>query len=229
MPLKAKGENIFLQPAVSNYINDYTNLINEGTKGYVSSVGKELEEKTTVQAVVVIVKSLEGRDIESYAKDIFRRWGIGQKGKDNGLLILLSTSDKKWTVEVGSGLDGAVQMIESSGIMNEIGSPLFKENKYSEGIKDVYSAFSDRIAKKYNIKLEKNIDTNVIIEQRENVRGKVNGIYILSLIGLILFDIVFNKSRVSKYLLSILFIKSFGRGYRGWGGGGYGGFGGGVS
>src|SRR3712207_5318943 len=93
---------------ILKYVNDYTNTLNLDTKEYVVSLGKELEDKTGAQATVVIINSLEGQDIESYANKLFRKWGIGQKEKNNGLLILVSLDDRKRRVEVGDSLEGVL-------------------------------------------------------------------------------------------------------------------------
>lgn len=104
---------------------------------------------------VVVIDSLEGSDIESYANSLFRQWGLGQKGKDNGVLILLSIKDKKWRVEVGRGLEGRITDIYSSRVMDDIAKPLLKEEKYGEAMKKSYSVFADDVAKEYNVTLEK--------------------------------------------------------------------------
>ena len=94
--------------------------------------------------------------IETYANELFRTWGIGQKDKDNGFLILLSMKERQWRVEVGTGLEGAVPDIYSSRVMEAVAVPKFKEGNHSQGLKDSYSAFADAIAKEYNVNLEKN-------------------------------------------------------------------------
>ena len=101
-------------------------MIDSDSTQYILSVGKELEDKTGAQATVVVIDSLEGETIESYANGIFRNWGIGQKDKNNGLLILLSVKDKKWRVEVGTSLEGAITDIYSSRVMNDFAVPKFK-------------------------------------------------------------------------------------------------------
>ena len=79
------------------YVNDYAKVINNNSAQYILSVGKELEAKTGAQAAVVVVDSLQGEPIESYANGMFRNWGIGQKGKNNGLINFIVNERK--TVE----------------------------------------------------------------------------------------------------------------------------------
>ena len=72
------------------YLNDYVGVINEPEKGNILGIGRELELKTGAQATIVIINSTNGTPIENYSLELFRNWGIGQKNKDNGLLILIS-------------------------------------------------------------------------------------------------------------------------------------------
>ncbi|EEM0293753.1 TPM domain-containing protein, partial [Salmonella enterica subsp. enterica serovar Typhimurium] len=122
-------------------------------------------DKTGAQSVVVIVNSLDGNDIQTYATELFREWGIGQKEKNNGLLILISMEDRLRRVEVGYGLEGAITDLYSDEVMEQIFKPSFANEDYDKGITESYSAFADAIAKEYNVTLEKNsrvvLPTNV--------------------------------------------------------------------
>lgn len=220
------------------YVNDYAKVIDSDSVKYIISVGKELEDKTGAQAAVVVINSLEGENIEAYANGIFRNWGIGQKDKNNGLLILLSMKEKQWRVEVGTGLEGAVTDIYSSRVMNEVAVPKFKQNQYGQGLRDAYSVLSDNIAKEYEVTLEKNISVPRYAEKGNNASRarNGNGILVIGVIILGLLDFIFNRGRLTRFIIKLLFWSSiFGRGRRGGGGfgggssGGGGGFGGGSS
>jgi uncharacterized protein len=216
------------------YVNDYAKVIDSDSAQYILSVGKELEDKTGAQATVVVINSLEGETIESYATGIFREWGIGQRDKNNGLLILLSMQERQWRVEVGTGLEGAVTDIYSSRMMNEIAVPKFKQNQYGQGLREAYSVLSDNIAKEYGVTLEKNVSVPRYIESRDNTssRGRGNGVLVIGIIALSLLDLIFNKGRLIRFITKLLFWSSiFGRSGRGGrsGGGSSGGFGGGSS
>jgi len=219
------------------YVNDYAKVLDSKSTQYILSVGKELEAKTGAQATVVVVDSLQGEPIESYANGIFRSWGIGQKDKNNGLLILLSMKEKQWRVEVGIGLEGAVTDIYSSRVMNELAVPKFKQNQYGEGFRAAYSALADNIAKEYNVKLEKNVNVPQVAqnEKNSNIPSKGSGILVIGFIGLVFLDFILNRGRITKFMLTLLFWSSIGRrgggngGGFGGSGGGSGGFGGGSS
>lgn len=207
------------------YVNDYAKVLDSKSTQYILSVGKELEAKTGAQATVVVIDSLNGVPIETYATGIFREWGIGQKDKNNGLLILLSVKERKWRVEVGTGLEGAVTDIYSSRVMNDYAVPKFKQNQYGEGFRAAYSVLSDSIAKEYNVKLDKNINVPKQV-QTSNGSGKGSGIVVIGFIVLVLLDFILNRGRITRFMVTLLFWSSLGR--RGGGnGGGFGGSGGG--
>lgn len=116
-------------------------IINQPEANNIISIGKELEDKTGAQAVIVTIDSTNSIPIEQYANDLFRTWGIGQKGKDNGLLILLAIKDRTWRVEVGRGLEGAIPDALSNRIMESIAKPNFAEGNYGKGLINSYSTF----------------------------------------------------------------------------------------
>lgn len=214
----------FPKPTELKYVNDYAKVLDSKSTQYILSVGKELQDKTGAEATVVVIDSLQGEPIESYANGIFRSWGIGQKDKNNGLLILLSTKEKKWRVEVGTGLEGAVTDIYSSRVMNDFAVPKFKQSQFGEGLRAAYSALADNIAKEYNVKLEKNINIPKQVETT-NVSNKGSGILVIGFIVLVFLDFILNRGRITRFMITLLFWSSIGR--RGGNGGGFGGSGGG--
>ncbi|MBZ9685128.1 TPM domain-containing protein [Clostridium estertheticum] len=236
------AESKFPMPTELKYANDYAKAIDSDSLQYILAVGKELEDKTGAQATVVVIDSLQGETIESYANGIFRKWGIGQKDKNNGLLILLSVKDKKWRVEVGTSLEGAITDIYSSRVMNDLAVPKFKENQYGQGLRAAYSVLSDSIAKEYGVKLDKNINVPKYSEsvKNTNTSKKGSGILVIGVIVLVFLDFILNKGRITRFIITLLFWSSIGRrggrngggfggGFGGSSGGSSGGFGGGSS
>jgi uncharacterized protein len=216
------------EPTKFKYVNDYVGVVDDNTRNYIVSLGNELENKTGAQETIVVINSLDGNDINSYANELFRTWGIGQKGKDNGLLILISINDKKWRVEVGRELEGTITDIYSARVMDNIAQTFFKEGNYGEGLKSAYTTFAEDIANGYNTTLELP-KSNSDVSQKQNQRViRVNPIVGYFIIALFALDILLNRARVTRFLLYAIFWNSFwdGRGPRG---GGFGGFGGGSS
>lgn len=232
--LPVSGATKFPKPTSYKYINDYVGIVDKSTSEKVISIGKELEYKTKAQAVIVIIDSTNNTPIESYANELFRSWGIGEKNKDNGLLILIALNDKAWRVEVGRGLEGAIPDALSNNIMTSVLKPNFSANNYNKGISESYSIFADYIAKEYNVTLDKSLNVS-LPDNVSNSNIKSYGMYAGgTILFLILLDIFLNRGRFSSTILQILFLSGFsnrhhhGGGYGG-GTGGFGGFGGGSS
>lgn len=214
------------------YLNDYVGVINEPDQEKLLGIGRELELKTGAQATIVIINSTNGIPIENYSLDLFRTWGIGQKDKNNGLLILVAINDKAWRVEVGKGLEGAIPDALSNRIMETMAKPSFINDNYSEGLLNSYSTFCDAIAKEYNVTLDKSLHISVPNYNNKNSSSS-KGFTISGIVILVLFllDILLNRGRISSTLLQIIFWSNIGRGgpRRGSSGGDFGGFGGGSS
>ncbi|MBM6859233.1 TPM domain-containing protein [Clostridium saudiense] len=223
--INASSSETFPSPTNYKYINDYTNTIDKSTIKKIISIGKELEDKTSAQAIIVVIDSTNGTPIEDYANKLFRAWGIGEKNKDNGFLILLALDDKAWKVEVGRGLEGAVPDVLTNRVMQEIAKPNFINGDYSEGLLNSYSVFSDYIASEYGVTLDKSL--NVTLPNESNLNGRKEGKLAIGLLLLLIFaDIFLNRGRISSSILHLLFWNSF---FNGNGRGGPGGFGGGSS
>ncbi|HBA02860.1 MAG TPA: beta-propeller domain-containing protein, methanol dehydrogenase, partial [Clostridium sp.] len=185
------------------------------------SLGKELEDKTGAQAVVVVMNTLNNTPIEDYSNSLFRTWGIGEKGKDNGLLILVAIDDRQWRVEVGRGLEGAIPDALSSRVMTSIAKPSFKNGNYSEGILNSYSVLCDYASEEYGVTLDKSLNVTMPSEEDYEDNDGFNIFIFIAIIVIVFIDSIFNRGR----LLRMLFWTSRGgRGPRG--GGGFGGFGG---
>lgn len=123
----------FPKPTPYKYVNDYVGVLDKTTVEKIISVGKELENKTTAQVVVVVVPSLSGLTVEEYANRLFREWGIGQKEKNNGVLLLVAMNDRKVRIEVGYGLEGAIPDGKAGRILDEYVIPYFKTESTRKG------------------------------------------------------------------------------------------------
>src|SRR5437879_3307696 len=89
----------------TNYVNDFAGVMDPDTRARLNALALEVQEKAHAQIAIVTVKSLEDRPIEDFAVDLFKAWGIGGKGDNRGILILLSSGDRRYKVEVGYGLE----------------------------------------------------------------------------------------------------------------------------
>jgi uncharacterized protein len=94
---------------------------------------KAHEERTTNQVVVLTVPSLEGETVEAFAEKVFRGWALGQKGKDNGVLVVIATGDRRMRIEVGYGLEGTLTDSMAGSIIRNAMAPRFKAGDYPGG------------------------------------------------------------------------------------------------
>ncbi len=140
-------------PTSDIYVNDFANILNDETKNYIISQSDALEQNTTAQLVVVTVENLDEKPIEDYALTVFREWGIGNKEKGNGVLLLLSKGDRKVKIEVGYGLEGTINDGKAGRILDEMGIPYFKEEDWNSGVCGVYSNLLSEIYKEYGLEV----------------------------------------------------------------------------
>ena len=224
-------------PTNLKYINDYTNTINNDYREKIVSIGKELEDKTGAQAVIVVIDSTNNIPIEDYANKLFRGWGIGKSDKDNGLLILLAINDRQYRVEVGRGIEGTIPDALSNRVMESLAKPSFAQRNYGEGLLNSYSKLCDYIAEEYGVTLDKSLNIELPSQtQSTTSTNKDLGFVGIGFLVLIFLDLIFNRGRIMSTLLQLLFWNNFFNGGRRGGGGlgggssgGLGGFGGGSS
>ena len=143
------------KPSASSgiYVQDYAGVISAPVRSYLLDLGRQLDQRTTAQLVVVTVKSLKGAPLEDYSLQVLRQWGIGNREKNNGVLMLISTGDRKSRIEVGYGLEGRLTDSFTGQIQDQYMIPYFRKGAYEEGIAKGYEALARSIAKEYNVQL----------------------------------------------------------------------------
>jgi uncharacterized protein len=129
-------------PALQGRINDYAGLLSSATVQQLDANLAQLEATDSTQIVVLIVPSLEGDSLEDFSIRVVEQWKIGQKGKDNGALLLVSKNDRKIRIEVGYGLEGKLTDLVSGRIIRNIIVPRFKMGDYDQGIIDGVAAMA---------------------------------------------------------------------------------------
>lgn len=125
----------------TGFVNDFANILSVQDKQVIETKLQSLKQTTNAEVSVVTISSL-GNDetIETYAPKLFQEWGIGVKGKDNGLLILVASNDRQARIEVGYGLEGSITDIQSGIIVRNVMIPAFKNGDYSTGINGAVDA-----------------------------------------------------------------------------------------
>jgi len=121
-------------PALTGRIVDQANVISADARRTIEPKLVDLETKSGIQLVVATVNSLEGQEIEPYANALFRKWQLGEKTKNNGVLLLIAPKERRVRIEVGYGLEGTLTDALSKVIIVNAITPRFKAGDFSDGI-----------------------------------------------------------------------------------------------
>jgi uncharacterized protein len=140
LPLGVEAAKI---PVPLGYVSDYGNMISPPAEADLAAKLKNFEETDSTQLVILTVASLEGESLEDYSIRVAEAWKIGQKGKDNGILFLVSREDRKMRIEVGRGLEGKLTDLTAGRIIDLVIKPKFKAEDYDGGFTAGVSALID--------------------------------------------------------------------------------------
>lgn len=138
------------QPVENIYVSDNAGIIDADTESQIGKIGTDLNKRFGAQLVVVTVDSLHGDDIESYSNRLFRTWGIGSKDKNNGVLLMIAKKDRKFRIEVGYGLEGAITDGYAGTVLDDM-KPYFRDEEYSEGIMEAYGKLAAKTYAEYGV------------------------------------------------------------------------------
>jgi len=213
-------------PSPAGFVNDFAGVIDQSTEQKISSICTSLQQKTQAEIAVVTVNTIEPyATIEEYSIDLATSWGIGKKGEDTGILILLTMQERRVRIEVGYGLEGIIPDGLAGDIIDRSILPHLKAGDYSTGLLKGVEAVSGIIAEEYGIKIEP-------LDVSESSKYTSRSSFPIGLIAMIILFFLFGFGRLIFWPL--LFLGGFsGRRYYGGGfgsggsGGGFSGFGGG--
>ncbi|MCH8271699.1 MAG: TPM domain-containing protein [Candidatus Marinimicrobia bacterium] len=233
-------------PNPTGFINDFANVLSPTVKNAMENLSRELKQKTGAEVVVVTVKSLNGMDYTDYSIRLFEKWGIGGKGKDNGILIFNAVDARKIRIEVGYGLEGILPDGLAGEIRDKYLIPALKQNDFDSGLSLGLAAVASIIAADAKVKLTGNYSA---LTQNRNQRGRKRGGGLSIFKIMMLFFVISSllgrgrgRGRRGRrggggLLGGLLLMSMLGGGHRGYnsggfgggfGGGGFGGFGGGM-
>ena len=216
------------RPDPPRLVNDFTGMLTPDQQQAMESKLVAFDDSTSIQIAVVLIESLEGRDIAEYAVELGRAWGIGNKENNNGVLLLVSKSDRKIHIATGYGIEGSLPDITASHIIDEQIKPNFRENDYYRGLDEGTDAII--AATKGEYKAPENY-------RKKKGQKEIPGLLVLIIIFIIIFFIkrggggggYYGGSGFRRSHGGIWFLPSSGG--SSWGGGsssgGFGGFGGG--
>ena len=219
----------------TNYVNDFAGVLDAATQAKLNELCRQVDEKAHAQIAVVTVKSTDGEDIFNYAVALYQKWGIGKKGTDRGVLILLATQDQKYYTTVGYGLEPILPDGKVGGFGREM-VPFLRSGDYDGAAALITGRVASVIAQ----------DAGVTLENQPALPGRQQrpqpnvGLVVVAIVVIlfIIFSILGSIFRgggrrgggggLSGFLLGMFLGMNTGGGRGGFGGGfGGGGFGGG--
>ena len=136
--LAAQAELKF--PPLTGRVVDNAQMIEPAVREQLTQQLQAHEKATGEQVVVVTVPDLQGTDIADFGYQLGRYWGIGQKDKNNGALLIVARDERKLRIEVGYGLEDRLTDAQSSVIIHQVITPSFKAGHFSKGISDGVAA-----------------------------------------------------------------------------------------
>lgn len=231
------AQDIPAPPNPPRLVNDYTQTLTQAQIDHLEQKLVRLDDSSFTQIAVVLVPTTGGYDVADYAMELGRKWGVGGKEFNNGVVLLIAKNDRKLNISTGYGLEGALPDATASHIINDIIVPNFKGDDYYRGIELGTDAIIQAVKGEYNTPRKK---------------SKGSGGFGFVLFIIIMLVIIFLSSRgggkggqfmsrrgargIDPFLIDVLLRGAgrggsrgggFGGGFGGGGGGGFGGFGGG--
>ncbi len=233
--ISAQDLKIPERPNPPRLVNDMAGMLSHDEDNNLERKLVAYSDSTSTQIAVITINSLEGNDIAQYTAELGAKWGIGMKGKDNGVLLLISKSDRKAFIATGRGVEANLPDITAKRIIDRIIIPNFKQQKYYEGINAATDEMMARLSGQFTNDDQK--------DTKSSIKGhaKLIALVIVAIILLLIFfgggsgGQTYNSGGSSggSFLLGALLGSALGGGggssgdSGGGGGGDFGGFGGG--
>lgn len=205
-------------------ILDQAGIVNQDDRVQIIAIAEALWKQADFGLVIAVVNSLDDTTVEDYATRLYKKWGIGGKEKDEGVLVLLSLNPRKVRIEVGYGAEGYLNDAKCGRILDEYGVPYFRENDFSAGLKSVAAVIAGVVSSEKKVSLNLNMGGEYY-PQKKLKRVKLTIWHIILIILALLFLL---GTPIGRFILLNLILSSLLGGGRGGGGGGFGSFGGGF-
>ncbi len=212
-------------PPLSGRVNDTAAILSSAQRNALEQMLANTENATASQVVLLTVPDLQNLTIEDFTIRVAEAWGIGQKGLDNGVIMVVSMAERAIRIEVGYGLEGMITDAKASYIIRHDMVPLFRRSDYYQGIHDGLETITGIINKETDIspeELEK-----FRRDQRKGTRKSPIPIgFIIFIIIVVLNSMGGPRGKGGRGSIPFIFFGGGGGGFSG-GSGGFGGFSGG--
>src|SRR5712692_5206310 len=213
------------------YVSDFAGVIDAASKAELENYCTRVEQQTGAEIALVTIQSLSQEPIEDVANTIFRAWGVGKKGKNEGILLLLAVGDHRDRLEVGYGLEPLLPDGFDGDILRAM-RPALRQNQYGEALRAAAATIGSRIAQAKGVALDTSLRRRMRPQPQQSIPWP------LVIIGFIVLAAIV-RGGGGGFLMGMLLGNMLGGGGRGGGsgggfgggdsGGGFGGFGGGDS
>lgn len=213
-------------PQLTGRVVDRADMLGSNAERRISETLASHEKQSGIQLVVATLPDLQGYTIETFGYQLGRHWGIGQKGKNNGVLLIVAKRERKIRIEVGYGLEGQLTDALSANIIHSVISPRFKRGQFEAGIESGVEAIISALEGSY-----------IASKPRTDNRNKKNRIWLWIFIGFMLIPVL-EQFLPDRYKRKLAQGHAYGSGWRtgggfssgrgGSGGGGFSGGGGGF-
>lgn len=192
---------------VDTWVVDQAGILTANQESQINAYCREIERKSSMQFGILTVDSLEGESIEHFAIRVFEKWKLGQAGKDNGCLFIISVDDRMYRIEVGYGLEGSLTDLKTGRIGRSVTEPKLAAGDWSGGtmatIKALYETASGE-------SLETNeaygdissIEYSITEETPKKKDWRVTLIIIAIIVFLVILDVIFTGGEITMALLS---------------------------
>ncbi|QHT69625.1 YgcG family protein [Rhodocytophaga rosea] len=193
-------------PTLSGHVNDYAHVLSDETITRLENTLQQHEQSTSNQIVVLTISSLEGQTIEEKANEIFNTWQLGQKDKNNGVLLLVAIEDRKMRIEVGYGLEASLTDAHSARIIRNELVPYFKQFSYDEGITAGVTAIIGAIQGTYSAEDPGFWETLISYEGIPFPEGLLVGGFVMFILLIFTSIAVFTEGGASWFLFLFLLV-----------------------
>ncbi len=209
------------------YVNDFANVISDKTENEILKNGAELQKRTSAQVVVVTVEDTGSSSLEDYSMSLARGWQIGDAEKNNGVLILFTTTEKHVRIEVGYGLEGALNDAKCGRILDTWTVPSMNSGDWDSAVKDTWNSIAEEVYAEYGEEVPEDVAMPDISDE-EGDEAAVTVIISAVIIMIIIIGVLSRRGGGGRGHGTFIPPSSFG-GFSGgsFGGGSFGGFSGG--
>ena len=129
----------------TGFVSDFAGMVSDEAEVAITRIAEEVKAKTGAELAVATIKTTGGVEIEPYSVELFTAWGIGEKGKDNGVLVLVAFEDHKLFIKTGYGLEGAIPDAVAHRIYRDVLMPGFRAGEYDKALVTAVTMLAGRI------------------------------------------------------------------------------------